>query len=122
MRSFRPRISLLSALFLLTIAGMAIFIVQLWREVGPLRAEVRRLRDEVGAISIDDPTQVHAIQIETSDDLLWKWRIWLPENRVYVLRSNGEDVPKKGYAQATIDGGSRHSSRCLSRFRCAHNT
>jgi hypothetical protein len=82
---------------LLTIAGMAIVIVQLWREVGPLRGEVRRLRDEVGAISVDDPAKIHAIQVATGDDLVWKWRIWLPENRVYVLRSFGEQVPKSNF-------------------------
>ena len=102
-RQIRPQFSLLSALLLLTIAGMAIVIVQLWREVGPLREEVRRLRDEVGAISVEDATKVYAIRVDTDDDLAWKWRIWLPENRVYVLRSHGEDVPKTGFPPA---GGS----------------
>ena len=40
---WRLRFSLFSALLLMTIAGMAIVIAQLWHEIGPLRKEVRRL-------------------------------------------------------------------------------
>lgn len=97
MAHFRPRISLLSALLLMTIVGLTIVVAQLWREVGPLREEVRRLRDEVGVISVDDPAKVHVIQVDTDDDLEWKWRVWLPENRVYVVRAYGDKVPKEGY-------------------------
>src|SRR5687767_8697943 len=96
MPGFRPRISLLTALLFITIAGMAIVIVQLWREVGPLRVEVRRLRDETGVLSVDDPTKIHAIQVQTENDLTWKWRVWIPENRIYVLRSVGGGVPTVG--------------------------
>jgi hypothetical protein len=93
----RPRISLLTILLLMALAACGITIWRLWQEVGPLRTEVRRLRDEVGAISVDDPTRVHAIQVDTNDELLWKWRIWLPENRTYVVRCVGENVPKEGF-------------------------
>jgi hypothetical protein len=40
MPRFRRRISLLAGLLLMTITGMALVIVQLSREIGPLRAEV----------------------------------------------------------------------------------
>ena len=103
MAHFRPRLSLLSALLLMTIVGLTIVLAQLWREVGPLREEVRRLRDEVGVISVDDPAKVHVIQVDTDDDLEWKWRVWLPENRVYVIRAYGDKVPTEGYPNS---GGS----------------
>lgn len=102
MPCFRPRISLLAALLLMTIVGMAIVLVQLWQEVEPLRAEVRRLRDEVGELFVDDPKKVHAIEIDTKDELTWKWRVWIPENSVYVVRCSGENVPKEGFPP---DGG-----------------
>ena len=81
MHRFRPRISLLSALLFMTIAGMAIVIVQLWREVGPLRAEVRRLRNELGVLTVENPSRLHAIEVRTKDEMIWKWRIWVPERR-----------------------------------------
>ncbi|MCI0332835.1 MAG: hypothetical protein L0228_06395 [Planctomycetes bacterium] len=83
MPRFRPRISLLSALLLMTIAGMALVIVQLWREIGPLRAEVQSLRTELGYLNIEDPTKAQAIQLQTGEMRHWKWRIYLPPGRDY---------------------------------------
>jgi hypothetical protein len=92
-----PRFSLFSALLLMTIVGLAIVVVQLWREVGPLRADVRRLRDEAGALSIDDPTKPCAIQVRTANDVTWKWRLWIPKGRAYVLNYASENIPKQGF-------------------------
>jgi hypothetical protein len=100
MPRFRPRISLLTALLLITIAGMAIVLVQLWREVGPLRAKVRQLRNKVGVLSIDDPTKVCAILVRTSPDHVWKWRVWIPEGRSYLLKYAGGTIPKSGIPKA----------------------
>jgi hypothetical protein len=94
---WRPRFSLLTALLLMTIVGMAISLVRLWREVGPLRADVLRLRNEVGALMIDDETKPCAIRVRTSDDLTWKWRVWIPQGREYLLRCAGESIPKQGF-------------------------
>jgi hypothetical protein len=99
---FRPRISLLSALLLMTIVGLMIVVAQLWREVGPLRAEVAQLRNETGRLSVDDPTKIHAIQVNTGDELTWKWRVWIPKGRMYVVRGYGDGVPKEGFPK---DGG-----------------
>jgi hypothetical protein len=87
----------------MALVACGITIWQLWREVGPLRAEVRRLRDEVGELAIDDPTKIHAIQVRQPDELTWKWRLWIPEGRGYVLRSFGGDIPKEGFPKS---GGS----------------
>lgn len=101
MPRFRPRISLLSAILLTTIVALAIGIAQIWREVGPLRAEVRRLRDEVGALSVADPTKPCAIRVRTTDEFTWKWRLWIPEGRSYVLKHASDKIPKQGLAQST---------------------
>jgi hypothetical protein len=97
MRTYRPRISLLTALLLMTIIGMTIVIVQLWREVAPLRAEVRALRDETGRLSITNPTQFHAIRVRTDDDYVWKWRVWVPEGREYRINLAAAAIPKTGF-------------------------
>jgi hypothetical protein len=83
---WRPRFSILSALLLTTIAGMALVIAQLWREVGPLREEVRRYRAEAGILTIDDPSLVSGIQVGTKEDR-WKWRVYFPpgvNHKVYA--------------------------------------
>ena len=80
----------------MTIVGMAIVVVQLWREVGPLRTEVRQLRDEVGRLSIDDPIESFTrSRSAPTSDLTWKWRVWVPAGRrsVDVNASQWGNVP-----------------------------
>jgi hypothetical protein len=89
----------------MTIVGMAIVIAQLWREVGPLRAEVRHLRDEVGKLSIDDESKIHAIEVRSSEPLLWKWRVWVPQGQSVLVRSQWGNIPSSGVPPA---GGSLH--------------
>lgn len=96
----RPRLSLLSALLIMTIVGMAIVIVQLWREVSPLRKETRRLRDEVGELSIEDDTKIHAIEVRTRDPLTWKFRVWVPQGQKVKVRARWGDVPRTGVPEA----------------------
>jgi hypothetical protein len=97
--SWRPRISLLSALLLMTILGMAIVIARFWHEIGPLRKEVRALRNEVGKLSIDDKTKIHAMSLHTDDQLTWKWRIWVPEGKQVGMHLQWGNVPRTGVPQ-----------------------
>lgn len=85
MPRFRPRFSLLTMLLVMTIAGMAIVIALMWREVGPLRAANRQMRTELGLLTIEDPKRAHAISLPTLEDNAWKWRIYLPPGRQYSL-------------------------------------
>ena len=85
----RPRISLLTALLLTTIAGMALVIVQLFRQVEPLRAEVRRLRAEQGYLNIADPEKAYVVA-GFGEPLRFGaigriWRIYLPPGDHYWL-------------------------------------
>lgn len=96
MLRFRPRLSLLTALLLTTIAGMAIVIVQLCREVGPLRTEVRQLRAELGRLWIEDESKIHAIQVRQDEELTWRWRVWIPQGEDIWLHLQWGDVPKTG--------------------------
>lgn len=96
-RSWRPRLSIRTALLLMTIVGLSITVMQLWRELVPLRVELRELRDEVGRLSVDDPTKPYAIQVRSPDEHAWKWRIWIPEDRSYLLKFTSERIPKLGF-------------------------
>src|SRR4051812_24220210 len=85
MPRLRLRLSLLTTLLLLTIVGMAIVISLQWREIGPLRADNWRMRDELGYLNIDDPTKAYAVQLKTLGDEAWKWRVYLPPSGKYQL-------------------------------------
>jgi hypothetical protein len=93
----KPRFSIRTLLVVTAFIACGITIWQLQRVVGPLKAEVKRLRDEVGVLNIEDETKVHAIQVRTNDELRWKWRLWIPPGRKYVLRTAGGMVPKTGF-------------------------
>lgn len=96
MPSFRPRISILTALLLMTIFGMALAIVQLWCELVPLRAEVHQLRNETGRLSIDDKNKIQAIEVRTNEALVWKWRVWIPAGKPVYVQFRWSDVPRVG--------------------------
>jgi hypothetical protein len=83
----------------MTIAGMAIVIVQLWREVGPLRREVESLRAEVGVLGIDDVSKIHVVQVKAPGSFHWTWRIWLPKGHDYWFCASTE-VPPTGITKS----------------------
>jgi hypothetical protein len=99
-RALSPRISLMSALLLMTIVGMAIVIAQLWREVNPLRTEVRQLREQVGVLTIDDPSVVHVIGVPSDAEGVMKWRIYVPASKTVVLKARCGDVSRTGYPES----------------------
>ena len=96
----RPRISILTALLLMTILAMAIVLAHLWREVGPLRLEVKDLRQRVGVLTIADPSAVQAVGIPSDTDDVYKWRIHVPTNQKATLFVKCGDVPRTGYPDA----------------------
>lgn len=95
----RPRFSLLALLLLTTVVALAVVVALQWRELQPLRDEVRRLRNEVGELTVDDPGKFHAIRVETDNRFEWKWRIWIPAGARYKLHAVSEAVPAAGYPE-----------------------
>ena len=95
MPRFRPRISILTALLLMTIVGLAIVVALQWREVGPLRRELKALRAEVGVLDIDDESKVHVVQVKEPGNFRWNWRIWLPKGYDYWFCAS-QRVPPNG--------------------------
>ena len=93
----RPRFSLLTLVLLTTIVALGVTVGLLYRELAPLRAEVSLLRDELGDLNVGDKTKLHVIRAETDNKLHWKWRIWIPEGKEYIVRGVGEDIPKEGW-------------------------
>lgn len=91
----KPRqFSIIHLLLITTIIALSITVTMLYREVGPMRQELKRLRSEVGELHIEDPRKLHAVRVETDQNLDWKWRIWVPEGkryRVYVRSQKIQD-------------------------------
>jgi hypothetical protein len=92
---WRPRFSLLTALLLVAIVAMGIGIWRLYRELVPLRAEVRNLRTQLGVLTIDDDQKFHVVRVREPGGFRWNWRIWLPKGQDYWFCAS-QKVPAKG--------------------------
>lgn len=110
--SRRPRLTLFSLLLLTALAATSMTTAMLWREVGPLRQEVYRLRDEVGELVIRDESKLHAIRVPvepTSARREWRWRVWWPKEQSYRLRCADGPIPKAGFPESNgwsqLEGG-----------------
>ncbi len=87
MHSFRPRISISTALLLMTIVALTLAVAQAWREVGPLQIRIRALENETGYLAVEDPSKIYALAVHNvaDDSNTWKWRVHLPPDRKYLL-------------------------------------
>jgi hypothetical protein len=78
--TWRPRISLLTLLLLMTTLALAISLYQVGQDIVPLRNTVRDLREELGQFNVADFDRVHVQRGETVTGSVWKWRIYLPSD------------------------------------------
>lgn len=76
---WRPQISLLSLLLLMTTLALAVSLWQIGQDIVPLRNTVRDLREELGQFNVADLKRVHVQRGESVIGSAWKWRIYLPE-------------------------------------------
>jgi hypothetical protein len=66
------------ALLLLAALVGAFLAIQAGREHQLLRAEHRRLKAEVGLLSVTDPDKMHVVAIPTGDPLHFAWQVYVP--------------------------------------------
>ncbi len=101
----RLRFSLATLLLVTTIAAMGITITLLMREVGPLRAEVKFLREERGKLWVQDESKIHVIRIpDYTDEGVNKYRVYLPPGRNYKCVYQANDIPRKEIPSNGVDG------------------
>jgi hypothetical protein len=79
----------------MTIVGLTIVVAQLWREVNPLRAEVFRLRQELGYLSIHDENKIYAIQVSGTDPDVRRYRVYIPTNGTFKVYSRIHTIPAR---------------------------
>jgi hypothetical protein len=105
MPRFRLQYSLATLLLVVTVACMAVALWVTSRELGTLRAESQRYRNESGYLTISDPKKLHVIKVPTTDGDTWRWRLFVPDDRKFLLHTSVGDVPLTGYT-----GGSGSST------------
>src|SRR5262245_6245067 len=90
----RPRFSLLS--FLLASATICLGVSH-WntsRQLAAARLELRKLRDELGYLSIEDRTKFHAVALQSGEPNTWQWRLFLPKGTSYQWNMACEQIPQ----------------------------
>jgi len=76
---------------------MAVTLWKLNSELAPMRAELKRYRQQLGFLSIpeSESDQIHAIQVESEHEHEWRYRIYLPKGNQYVLRFADGTLPAR---------------------------
>jgi hypothetical protein len=100
--SSRRRLRFTLRVLLVAVAGFALVVTwintyRITQRIRSLEVENRRLRDELGELSVEDPSQLHAIRIDTENEFEWAWRIWIPEGHRYRIQWFGGPIPKEGF-------------------------
>ncbi len=109
----RIRFSLMGILTTTLLVALTATIVVLYQRVRELEPALRKLRNEVGELTVDDPELPHAIRIPDYDDTSLRWRLYLPTGKKFVLRcAVSTSIPSEGIP-------SIESSKCFmsSEFR-----
>jgi hypothetical protein len=94
-----PRFSLFTLLLVMTVIALSLTVVLLWREVGPLRAENKRLNEERGTLMLRDRSTLQAIRIPSrfAGEGRESYRVFVPEDSLYWVFVVVNDIPKQGY-------------------------
>jgi hypothetical protein len=92
----------------MTCLGLAFTVWHMGREVVPLRATIRDLRQEIGQFGVDDKDfdQIHAQRAKTITASAWKWRVYLPPQKEYslcVTEGKMPDLPPQELAKWLTD-------------------
>ncbi len=96
----RVRFSLLTLLLLtaLLVVGMSHYVTS--RRLDATQAELRKANNDLGQLTVDDASQLHAISLPTFQHQQWRWRVQLPPGPRYRLRWLVDNVPQDGVPQA----------------------
>lgn len=112
-----PRVSLRTWLLLVAlVALLGSNLVTAWR-LNRSEHDLRKLRDEAGYLTIENPDQIHVVEWPQTEPNVWRWRVYLPTGYKYSLkRRMGEIGPEefvpagdaKSYAVSTDLPGGEH--------------
>jgi hypothetical protein len=93
----RFRFSLRAFLLLLFIASLiASNLFTSW-QLSRLREESVQMRKELGRLVVSDPSKIHIVALPSYEDMLWRWRIYVPQGQSLRLFETAQDIPQSGF-------------------------
>ena len=96
-RRRRWQFSLRQILVIIAAVGVGAALTTLPLRLATQHAELTRLREEAGYLTIQDPKMINAIAAASPDQHWWKWRVYLPKGRDYEIHIGVGAVPESGY-------------------------
>jgi hypothetical protein len=93
----RLQFSLRQILAIIAAVGVGAALTTLPLRLATQHAELTRLREEAGYLTIQDPKMINAIAAASPDQHWWKWRVYLPKGRDYEIYIGVGPIPKSGY-------------------------
>lgn len=88
----RRSLSLLTMLLLVAICCLSISHFNTSRQLAESQRELRRIRDEVGYLTVEDETKVNIVALQTGDPNTWQWRLYIPKGARYKWNVACEDI------------------------------
>lgn len=105
----RFRFSIASVLLASALVVVSISHVHTSRELERTRDSLRTAQSELGILTVDDPSLLHAISLPSPNRSQWRWRIQLPEREKFRLRYWVGAIPPNGLPLDTSRAGSSTS-------------
>src|SRR4051794_22073185 len=88
------KFSLRTLFILIAVICFAIGTYVVGRRLANAEREVRKLRNETGVLTIDDPTKVYVIAIDVDEPNTWRWRMFIPKGHKYSWNIAAEKIPR----------------------------
>ncbi len=87
--------------------GIAVYV--LGQRSQKAESELHQLRNEVGQLSVKDPTQFHAIAVDSAEPDTWQWRVFVPKGHRYSWNIAYTNIPQDGVPRPEMTGISNES-------------
>src|SRR5437773_1739456 len=97
----RPRASIFRFSLRELILLMAVIALAVSHSITSMRLrtvsdENRLLRQEVNRFPLEDESLLHVAALQSTDNLTWRWRLHVPQNGKFVLRTEDANLPESG--------------------------
>jgi hypothetical protein len=81
-------------LFIVSLLGSNFFTAWQLRQ---LREENAGMRKELGRLVVSDPDKINVVAVPTYEDMLWRWRVYVPKGKSLRLYESVNTIPETGF-------------------------